>query len=363
MKKLFFIIFLAFPSIADARCLGAWEVSSLARGTHSGYNLKAPNGTTLLSIPMASVRKLDEISKKIDRQSGVYKKFFICGNQSLNAFATKASGANAVFIHTGFIEKAGSDWDLYAALLGHENAHLVHHHGTQRQMRKLGINLLGLLAQAALNSMADKGSMGRAIGEEVINLGGSAVYANYSRDDESEADRSGLNYAYRAGYDPYGSIRLHQLLNGSSDFFSSHPSSAERIAALNSQIAFLTNPPTQVASATPPIVPSSSPSASYTPPAPVLSSSSTNSATSIARDTIASGGPGSGVVLKVKSRYRYFIASQTDFKSPIKGMIVSVNVGGRKINGTVERVIDGYFSVLVNTSINDDLIGEKVTFQ
>jgi hypothetical protein len=109
MKKILLILFIAFPSIADARCLGTWEVSSLARGTHSGYNLKAPDGQTLISIPMASIRKLDEISKRIDRQSGVYKKFFICGNQSLNAFATKASGANAVFIHTGLIKKAGSD--------------------------------------------------------------------------------------------------------------------------------------------------------------------------------------------------------------------------------------------------------------
>ena len=366
MKKILLIIIcVAFPSIADARCEGTWEVSTLARGSHSGYNLNAPNGQTLISIPMSSIRKLDEISKRIDRQSGVYKKFFICGNRSLNAFATKAYGANAVFIHTGFIEKAGNDWDLYAALLGHENAHLVHHHGSQRQLRKVGINLLGLLAQAALNSMADKGSMGRAIGEEVINLGGTAVYANYSRDDESEADKSGLNYAYRAGYDPYGSIRLHQLLNGSSDFFSSHPSSAERIAALNSQIAYLTNPPTQVASATQPTVPSSSPTptTSYTPPAPVLSSPSTNSATSVAREVGASSSPGSGVVLKVKSRYRYFIASQTDFNSPVKGMTVLMKSGGRNISGTVERVIDGYFSVLVNTSINDDLIGEKVTFQ
>jgi Zn-dependent protease with chaperone function len=365
MKKILLIIFIAFPSIADARCQGAWEVSSLARGTHSAYNLNAPNGQTLISLPIASIRKLDEISRAIDRQSGVYKKFFICGNRSLNAFATKVSGAKAVFINTGFIKKAGSDWDLYAALLGHENAHLVHHHGSQRQMRKLGINLLGLLAQAALNSFAGQGSMGRAIGEEAINLGGSAVYANYSRDDESEADQSGLNYAYRAGFDPHGSIRLHQLLNGSSDFFSSHPSSAERISALTSQIAYLTNNQTRVASTIQPRVSNtnSMQSASSIPSTPVLSSSNSSSTTAIAQDKGVNRSLGSGVVLKVKSRYRYFIASQTDFISPVKGMTVSMDAGSKNISGTVERVIGGYFSVLVNVAIDDAIVGRKVTFK
>jgi hypothetical protein len=221
--------------------------------------------------------------------------------------------------------------------------------------------------------MADKGSTGRAIGEEVINLGGSAVYANYSRDDESEADRSGLDYAYRAGYDPYGSIRLHQLLNGSSDFFSSHPSSAERIAALTTKIAYLSNPQSQVARTTsfsprptssynPPTPSYTPPTPSYTPPTTVLSSPKTISTSTVAKNTRADGDSGSGVVLKVKSRYRYFIASQTGFKTPIKGATVIVNAGGRNISGTVERVVNGYFSVLVSFSIDDTIIGQRVTF-
>ena len=366
MKKyIMLILLIAFPSVADARCQGIWEVSSVGWGTHSGYNLKTRSGETMITVSAAWVRKMDEISKKIDRVSGVYKKFFICGNRSLNAFATKVSGANAVFIHTGLIEKAGSDWDLYAALLGHENAHLVHHHGSQRQMRKLGINLLGLLAQAALNSMADKGSTGRAIGEEVINLGGTAVYASYSRDDESEADQSGLNYAYRAGFDPHGSIRLHHLLGGSSDFLSSHPSSADRIAALTTQIASLSNSQRQVASVTQSSAPTprTTQRASYTRPTPPSSSNSSSAVTSIVRKRSAQTGSGRGVVLKVKSRYGYYIASQTNFDPPVKGSTVSVSVGNKKIHGTVERVIGGYFSVLVNASIDDSLIGEKVVFQ
>jgi Zn-dependent protease with chaperone function len=360
-----FTFFITFPGIAEARCQGIWEVSALARGNHSGYNLKSKSGESFTALPIAWFRRVDEISKKIDRASGVYKKFFICANRTVNAFATKASGASAVFIHTGLIEKAGSDWDLYAALLGHENAHLVHHHGSQRQVRKLGINLLGLLAQAALNSMSDKGSMGRAVGEEVINLGGSAVYASYSRDDESEADRSGLMYAHRAGFDPYGSIRLHRLLGGSSDFLSSHPSSADRISALTTQIALLSNPQRRVASVTQSSAPTPSPTkrGSYTRPTPPSSSPSSSSATSIVRRENVQGGSGSGVVLKVKSRYRYFIAAQTNFKAPTKGATAIVKVGGSNIRGTVERVIDGYFSVLVNAAIDDAIVGGRVVFE
>jgi hypothetical protein len=81
------------------------------------------------------------------------------------------------------------------------------------------------------------------------------------------------------------------------------------------------------------------------------------------RRKILSGTGGNGVVLKVKARYSYYIASQSNFAPPVKGAIAFINIGSRKIRGTVERVIGGYFSVLADTSIDDSLIGKRVVFQ
>ena len=85
-------------------------------------------------------------------------------------------------------------------------------------------------------------------------------------------------------------------------------------------------------------------SAPYTPPTSALNSPSSTSDTSIVQEASVNGSRGSGLVLKVKARYSYYIASQSNFEVPVKGATVFVDVGGQRINGTVERVIGGYFS-------------------
>ena len=60
---------------------------------------------------------------------------------------------------------------------------------------------------------------------------------NYSRKHERESDYSGTVWAYEAGYDPMGAVRLHEALAkqdrvGSVPFLRSHPSSWERVKSL-----------------------------------------------------------------------------------------------------------------------------------
>jgi Zn-dependent protease with chaperone function len=351
MRKILLLLLFILPNVAEARCLGMWEVSTLARGPHTAYRLNTKDGHTLITISNSMVQKIDNISAKIDRASGVYKKLFICGNRTPNAFASRSSGVNFVAITTGLIERAGSDWDVYAALIGHENAHLVHGHGNQRQTRKFAIGFLQILAQAAVASMTGHDSLARTFGEEVVGLGGEAIYANYSRDDEAEADRSGLNFAYQSGFDPFGAIRLHKLLGSSSDFLSSHPSSSDRIASLTAQIASLSTTGTQMARTN---LPNIQQNRSY-------SRNSEVAQTALSHEN--TGRSGAGVVVKIKSRYSYYIATRSDFGVPVQGMAASIEIGGRIISGTVERVIGGYFSVLTSVSIDNSMIGAKVKFQ
>jgi predicted Zn-dependent protease len=71
---------------------------------------------------------------------------------------------------------------------------------------------------------------------QIGGLGAGALLAKYSRDDEREADRLGMEYMVRAGYDPQGMVGLMDVLRGLSSkkpsmverMFATHPMSSER---------------------------------------------------------------------------------------------------------------------------------------
>ena len=121
-----------------------------------------------------------------------------------------------------------------AALLGHEIGHISARHTSSRMSQQtltgLAVAGLGIL----LATQVDSDSMALALG-----LGGVAaglLLANYSRDDERQADALGLEYMVKAGYNPKGMVGLMDMLRGLGkkepnmieQMFSSHPMSTER---------------------------------------------------------------------------------------------------------------------------------------
>jgi len=119
------------------------------------------------------------------------------------------------------------------ALLGHELGHVNARH-TAQQMSK------GILTQAFVSGLsALAGSRGAAYGQLASELGMisvGALLASYSRDNEREADALGMEYMFRAGYNPNGMVGLMDMLKGLSRrtpsiielMFATHPMSDER---------------------------------------------------------------------------------------------------------------------------------------
>ena len=107
-------------------------------------------------------------------------------------------------------------------------------HGGKRQKREAGLALGQKLLAPIL---AQNGGVSGGIVSDITALGISAIGASYSRDEEREADKYGMRYAYCAGFSPEGAIRLHRKLDSASNFLSSHPSSRQRIATLHSAIS------------------------------------------------------------------------------------------------------------------------------
>ncbi|WP_119157124.1 M48 family metalloprotease [Caldimonas tepidiphila] len=138
--------------------------------------------------------------------------------------------AGAVGVTRGIVTELHNEAQL-AALLGHELGHVNARHAAQRQGK-------ALIAQSALLGLQlASGDSGWA---PLIGLGGqigaSALLANYSRQDEREADALGQDYLVRAGYPAGGMTALHQTLVDHErlqpslleTMFSSHPMSTER---------------------------------------------------------------------------------------------------------------------------------------
>ena len=134
----------------------------------------------------------------------------------------------SIFITTGLVHLSGGDDNNLAAVLAHEVAHIDCRHAikshAKRAVTRAGFKLL-TLGRGMLIS--------RLVGnvEEMLQEG-------YSRDSELEADRTGVELARKAGFDPEGMARLFTELLPRQDslsqyaYFKNHPSLGERIHAL-----------------------------------------------------------------------------------------------------------------------------------
>ncbi|GAB4169451.1 MAG: M48 family metallopeptidase [Wenzhouxiangellaceae bacterium] len=141
-----------------------------------------------------------------------------------------------IAINRGLLTAMDSEAEL-AAVLGHEIVHSAARHGAQGQTRSLllqGAVLAGGIAVGAATEdqrYAQAALLGGMVGAQLINQ-------SYSRDAEREADRYGMIYMHRAGYNPRGAVELQETFLRLSEgrdqdrfsaLFSSHPPSRERL--------------------------------------------------------------------------------------------------------------------------------------
>ncbi len=121
--------------------------------------------------------------------------FRVLDSPVINAFALPGG---YVYVTRGLLAHLNNEAQL-AVVLGHEIAHVAARHASQqagRQQLTQGLLLGGALAGGL--------AFGGDVAEQVIGLGGTAAQLlslSYSRDNERESDRLGVEYAIRAGYE------------------------------------------------------------------------------------------------------------------------------------------------------------------
>ena len=169
---------------------------------------------------------VNQIGQKLARNSerpNINYTFQVVDDKNINAFATMGG---YVYVNTGLMLAAENEAEL-ASVIGHEIGHIVGRHAI-KHMRQRAISQ-GILSVAGLDQSAAV-----QIGVDL------AVNRPKSREDELEADQLGLANLKKTGYAPSGmvSFMTKLLRRGSSGpkILSTHPSTSDRIRALESKI-------------------------------------------------------------------------------------------------------------------------------
>lgn len=143
-----------------------------------------------------------------------------------------------IVVYTGLLKVATTEEDL-AVVIGHEVAHAVAKHGSERMSQVLITNFGGAVLTEAVK---DKPSEVQAFWMASYGVGTNLGYIlPYSRTHEYEADYLGMVFMARAGYHPYYAVRFWDKMERYSssgntpEFLSTHPASSNRIKNLNAR--------------------------------------------------------------------------------------------------------------------------------
>src|ERR1019366_10081722 len=99
-----------------------------------------------------------------------------------------------------------SNMDELAGVLGHEIGHVVLRHSLKQMEQQQGANV-GITLACVLTGVCNNQAAG-----SLINVGGTAVFARFSRQDEAEADQQGVINTVRSGISPNGMVTMFEKL-------------------------------------------------------------------------------------------------------------------------------------------------------
>src|SRR5947199_1340120 len=181
---------------------------------------------------------INRIGQNLVRNSDAKVPFTIkvVDSDEVNAFALPGG---FFYVNSGLILAADEEAEL-AGVMAHEIAHVAARHATRQMTRANIANLMSIPAMIFIPyTMA-----GYAL-YQGLNMAIPLTFLKFSRDAEREADFLGIQYMYKAGYDPNSYVTFFERVQADEKrrpgtipkVFSTHPPTPERIANTQKEIA------------------------------------------------------------------------------------------------------------------------------
>ena len=163
--------------------------------------------------------------------------FQVVNSDLVNAFALPGG---FIYINRGVLERS-SNMSETAGVIGHEIEHVVRRHSVKQMEQAQGANVgVGILC--ALTGACQSGAA-----QAAINIGGTAVFAKFSRADEQQADEGGFRNVMAAGISPRGMYTFFQKLlaeeqasggtGSAAGWFADHPGTQDRLADIQRMLS------------------------------------------------------------------------------------------------------------------------------
>ncbi len=225
-----------------ARGIRNWYSTNWELQIGRQYAMEIDAVAPMVTDPMV-VAYVNRIGQKLVRNSDARIPFTIkvLNSEAINAMALPGG---YLYVDSGLILACGSEDEL-AGVMAHEIAHVTAHHAA-REMTKMDYMAVGSIPMMLFGQGLWAG-YGVYQGTQLAMPVG---LLEFSRRHEAEADYLGVQYMYRAGYDPQGMVSIFEKLdalekqrrNAIPVVFRAHPATAERIRAVQREIATILPP-------------------------------------------------------------------------------------------------------------------------
>jgi hypothetical protein len=219
------------------RGLGNWYSTNWEISTGKQYSMEIEKSAHMVTDPVIN-EYINRVGQNIVKNSDCKVPFTIkvIDTDEINAMALPGG---FFYVNSGLILAADEEAEL-AGVMAHETAHVCAHHAA-REMTRMNIMQISSIP---LIIMTQGSWTGYGI-YEASQLAIPVTFLQFSRQFEAEADWLGLQYMYRAGYDPQAFIQFFEKLDALekhhpgalAKVFADHPQTPDRIARSEDEIA------------------------------------------------------------------------------------------------------------------------------
>ncbi len=222
------------------RGVGNWYSTESEIKMGKQYAAMIEKSTKFITDPVVT-EYVNRVGQNIVKNSDCKVPFTIkvIDSDEINAMALPGG---FFYVNSGLVLAADEEAEL-AGVMAHETAHVCAHHAA-REMTRANYAQLGTIPLIFIGGWAGYGIY------EAANLAIPLTFLQFSREFEAQADYLGLEYMYRAGYDPQAFITFFEKIEDLQKHkpgavaraFSDHPQTPDRIAHSQEEIAKILPP-------------------------------------------------------------------------------------------------------------------------